>query len=349
MKIFILTSELTEKNGYGRYSIDIIKALKSKGIEVVIAKGLPNRLSYKKKYFLAIWYALRMRKQFKNCDMIHSLVEPYSYIAYWISKFTGKKYFITTHGTFGVLPYQLSVYKKYFHKKSFENAEKVICVSNYTKERMEKFNLNNLVVINNGINYDKFQTEHVEYKEAFILSVGAVKYRKGYHISIPAFANVLTKFKNLKYYIVGDQTDSSYVNHFKKIISNLSLEGSVQFFTSISDKELKNLYKKAKLFILTPVSENNNFEGFGLVYLEAGACELPVIGSFGSGAEDAIKNNETGILVQQSDPEATSDAIAEILESDNLARRLGCNGAIWAKKHDWSNVVEKYIEVYRFI
>lgn len=352
MKICILTNELTEKHGYGRYSMDLIGALKNKGIEVVVAEDLPSSLSYKKNYFLAFWYALRLRKQTKDCDIVHSFVEPYSYIAYWLSKLTGKKYFITTHGTFGVLPYHFPAYRKYFHKKSFENAEKIICVSNYTRRCMEKFGLNNLTVIHNGINYDKFYQSHGEHlgkEENFILSVGVLKYRKGYHISIPAFAKVLVKFKDLKYYIVGDQSNDSYFNHLKRIASELSVRDNIRFFNSIPDSELIDLYKKAKLFILTPVSENYNFEGFGLVYLEASACGLPVIGSLDSGAEDAIKSEETGLLVPQGELEATSEAMLKILENNNLARKLGGNGVIWAKDHDWSHIVKDYIRLYRAI
>ena len=349
MKVFILTTELTKKSGYSRYSIDLINALKKRGIEVIVAEDLPNPLSYKKRYFLALWYAIRLNRKAKDCDIIHCLTEPYSYITYILSRLIRKKYFITTHGTYGVLPYNLSTYKRYFHRKSFDNAEKVICVSNYTKKRMEEFGLNNLIVINNGINYDAIHQIHegnIGNKGGFILSVGALKYRKGYHVSIVAFSKVHAKFKNLQYYIVGNQSDSSYFNYLKKMVSNLSLKSSVKFFTSISDSELIGLYKKAKMFLLTPVSEGSNFEGFGLVYLEAGACGLPVVGSLNSGAEDAINDKKTGLLVPQNDPEAVSEAILAILENERFAKKLGNNGIIFAKDHDWGNVVERYIEVY---
>src|SRR3989344_655185 len=350
MKICVLTTELTEKHGWGRYSIDLIGALENRGVEIVFVENiLPDPLDYLKNYFLAPWYAWKLRALAKDCDVVHAFIEPYSYIAYWFAKLIGKKYFITAHGTFGVLPYSFPAYKKYFHKKSFTSAEKIICVSNYTKKRLAEFGLHNLTVINNGIDYSKFYNPNGRYAEKkvnFILSVGALKHRKGQHISIKAFASVRKNFKNLHYYIVVDQSDAAYFDQLKRLVSDLSLKENVIFLNSVSDKELVGLYEKARLFILTPVSEGNNFEGFGLVYLEANACGLPVIGSFGSGVEDAIKEGETGLLVPQNNPEALARTITKILDDEDLYKKLVSNGSEWAKDHDWNKVVESYVKTY---
>jgi len=350
MKILLLTGELTEKHGWGRYSIGLLGALSSAGVEVVVAQGLPNPLNYKKNYFLAFLYAMRLKNQAKDCDVIHSLLEPYSYISYLLSLLTGKKYFITVHGTYGVLPYNFPFYKKYFHKKSFENAEKIICVSNYTRKRMEEFGLSNLEVINNGINFKNFSKLEVlplENREDAIVSVGALKQRKGYHISISAFAEVLKVFGNIKYYIVGDQSDINYFNSLKKLVSDLNIEKSVVFLQSISDDELLGLYGKSKLFVLTSVNEGAHFEGFGLVYLEANARGLPVIGSLDSGAEDAIRDGETGFLVPQNGVSAVTKAVIKILENKNLTITMKENSQKWAKDHNWKRVIDNYINLYK--
>ena len=108
------------------------------------------------------------------------------------------------------------------------------------------------------------------------------------------------------------------------------------------------LYYQADIFLLTPVTINNNdFEGFGLVYLEAGACGKSVIGTYNCGAEDAIVNNITGLLVPQNDIKATAKAILKLLDNPGLAKRLGENGKKRAKEMDWNKVVKKYIEVYK--
>lgn len=363
MKIFVLTSELTGKNGWGRYSMDLLGALSNGGVESVVALGvdgandtkicamkvLPSPLSYRKNYLLAIWYAWKLRKYVTDCDAIHSFIEPYSHVAYWLGKLTGKKYFITAHGTYAVLPYSFPAYKRVFHGTSFQGARGVICVSNYTKKRLGEFGLKNLSVIPNGLDFKKFYNPHVPSfvdREDLILSVGALKYRKGQHVSITAFARVCNTFKHLKYLIVGDQSDTAYFGHLKKLVTDLSIEGRVEFLDSISDEELMVLYRKSKLFALTSISEGAHFEGFGLVYLEAGACGLPVIGSLNSGAEDAIQQGKTGFLVPQNDPRSTADAITHILVGKDLAQAMGDKGVEWAKDHDWMSIVQSYITLY---
>lgn len=364
MKIFVLTTGLTQ-DGWGRYSADIVHSLSQNniGAVVVIDKGsvnktnidavkiLPNHLEHIKVYLLAFWYAWRLCKYTKGCEAIHCFAEPYSYIAYWLSKLTGKKYFITVHGTYGVLPYYFSPIKKYFHKKSFESAEKIICVSNYTKDLLlGVYSLKNLVVINNGIRFSDFHhtpTLSFGEREENILTVGALKSRKGQHISIAAFAKIASRYKNLKYYVVGDRSDTGYFDRLKQLATTLGVKDRVVFLSSISDEELKGLYMKSKVFVLTSRSRKAHFEGFGLVYLEANANGLPVIGSRDSGAEDAIQDGKTGFLVPQGDVDAIAKKMSDMLESKELWEKMSENGIVWAKEHDWSDVIKKYIEIYR--
>lgn len=363
MKICILTNELSTKNGWGRYSVDLIENLKnSADLTIIIAKDgknetdlktikiLPPALAYKQNYFLSFWYAWRLRKIVKGHDIIHSFIEPYSCIAYFLSKLTGKSYSITTHGSYGIFSFvNLPFYLRYFHKKSFQKARKIICVSNYTKKQLVKHDLGNLVVINNGINFENFYKSPIpsfEEREDLILSVGALKPRKGYHVSILAFAKVLQKFPDFRYLIVGDQSNKEYFEHLKNLTKELKIDGKVIFYESISHQELLSFYKRAKAFVLTSISENGYFEGFGLVYLEANACGLPVVGTKDCGAEDAIKDGKTGFLVSQKNSEEIAKAIIKILEDKDLAQKLGENGMIWAKEHDWSTIIHKYFEIY---
>lgn len=178
MKILFLTSSINpEHGGWGRYSKDLIESLSAGGVECVTADNLPSPLSYNRNYFLSFLYAWRLRKLARDCDAIHALVEPYSCIAYLLSLWTGKPYFVTAHGTFSVWPYYLSPLKRYLHKRSFARASKVICVSDYTKDRLSHFHLNNLQVIHNGIDSTHFRDSPYIDKEDIILSVGAPKPR----------------------------------------------------------------------------------------------------------------------------------------------------------------------------
>ena len=136
--------------------------------------------------------------------------------------------------------------------------------------------------------------------------MGALKPRKGYEVSIPAIAGVKKRYKDIKYYIVGGSPPKLYLDLVKKY----NLEKNVEFSENLPDDELIKIYYQADIFLLTPVTFNDNdFEGFGLVYLEAGACEKPVIGTYDCGAEDAIIDNITGLLIPQKDIKKTTEAM----------------------------------------
>ncbi|PJE59820.1 MAG: hypothetical protein COU85_01610, partial [Candidatus Portnoybacteria bacterium CG10_big_fil_rev_8_21_14_0_10_44_7] len=213
-----------------------------------------------------------------------------------------------------------------------------------------KINLSNITVVNNGIDFSRFGAclSPAQNKTAkIILSVGQLKQRKGYHISIPAVAVVKAKYPGLRYFIVGQKSSKIYWTQLQNLVQKYSLAKNVIFLSKISEAELLALYQQADVFVLAPVNIKDNFEGFGLVYLEAGACGQPVVGTFDCGAQEAIRDGVTGILVPQNDVKKTAQAILRLLDDSELARRMGQAGREKARTADWEHVIEKYVEIYK--
>jgi phosphatidylinositol alpha-1,6-mannosyltransferase len=75
-------------------------------------------------------------------------------------------------------------------------------------------------------------------------------------------------------------------------------------------------------------------EGLGIVYLEAAACGLPVVGGASGGAPDALRDNETGFLVDGRDVGAVADRLIALLTDDALRKRMGAAGRAWVER-DW--------------
>lgn len=329
-KLLIITKTLSLNDGQGRYSVGMIDKLR-KYYELLIFT--PDKI-----------FSLNFLKSLRSADIIHCFSD-YPYCLIVLFCFCKKPIFITAHGTYGVLP--LDNFKsRFLLKLAYKKANKVFCVSSFTqKEILKRIKLDNTIIINNGVDYDKFQINYQKSsKEKIILSVGSLKPRKGYYVSIPAIAKVKNNYPSIKYYIVGGKPEKKYLD----LVKQYNLEKNVKFFYGISDEELIKLYYECDVFLLPSITKNDNdFEGFGLVYLEAGACGKPVVGAYGSGAEDAIINNETGFLVPQNDIRKTAEAVLKLLDNPELASKTGENGKKFAQKMDWGNVVKKYIEVYK--
>jgi phosphatidyl-myo-inositol dimannoside synthase len=202
-------------------------------------------------------------------------------------------------------------------------------------------------VINPGIKLGTETVTRVESSEKFILGVGALKERKGYHIAMKAFAQISNTFPDLKYRIVADQ-DKTYRSILDKIIKEKKLEGRVEFLSEISDEKLAGLYSRATIFVLTPINTADiHFEGFGLVYLEAARAGVPVIGTKGTGAEDAIKDGYNGILVPQNDIGKTAEAMKTILSNKDDYQKMSLASYDWARLNSIENEVAKFLAIYK--
>lgn len=364
MKVLLITSQLSEKNGWGRYSIQLVKGFAQEGFEVTVLcvkknkyfddRGvnqvaiLPDALRLKQAQFLAPLIALRLFFLRKNkFDVIHCVVEPYSFLTFLLSKIFDTRYFITIHGSYGIKGFQSKVYKL-LQSLAYKNAHKIICVSNYTKQRvLEEIKLSNLVVILNCVQ-EKFLTRKETYqkrKENILLSVGALKKRKGIDLVLKAMPIIKKLFPDIKYIIVGDQSDKNYFSYLTSLTRELRIADSVIFLNNINDGDLSKLYDKAKVFVLTPVSDKYNFEGFGLVYLEANAKGVPVIGSYGNGGEDAIQHEYSGFLVKTNSSEI-ADAVLKILKNEDSYISLCKSAQEWASRFTCDKLIESYKDQY---
>jgi len=359
MKICFLTNTLNVNSGWGRYSWNIVSRVgKEKDVFVLTEKesGYPLEkpiLENAFNNFLVIFTnAFRVRKYIKKCDIVHCLdAYPYGVIGALANIGLNKKLVISGIGSYSIAPLEHWL-KGYLLRWAYKKAVCVPCISFCIRnEILKRVKIKNTQVIHLGVDSDKFQKKNnIDDKsraEKVILGVGGLKERKGYHISIPAMVQVKKKYPDFKYYIVGHQDNQFFFNQLKNLADQHQLQDNIIFLEKISDKELISLYHRSDLFLLTPVNVGSHFEGFGLVYLEAGACGKPVIGTYDCGAEEIIEEGYNGFLVPQKDIKKTSEAILKILDNSDLAQKLGQNGCQKAKQMDWSNVVNKYIEIYK--
>ncbi len=129
--------------------------------------------------------------------------------------------------------------------------------------------------------------------------------------------------------------------------ARLGIRDIVTFAGAVSDAERDAWLDRAHVFAmpsrLPPGGAGG--EGFGIVYLEAGAHGLPVVAGAAAGAVDAVLDGETGLLVAPNDPAAVAGAIADLLLDRDRARRLGEAGARRAAQLSWPRMVARVEDV----
>lgn len=136
---------------------------------------------------------------------------------------------------------------------------------------------------------------------------------KGFDEVIDVMPSLIPIHPDLKYLIVGDGGDQQ---RLKAKVASMNLETHVVFAGRISEEEKAAHYGLADAFVMP-----SSGEGFGIVFLEAAACGIPVIGSNADGARDALMNGRLGRLVTPWRPDEIISAILDVLaESPPRAR-----------------------------
>lgn len=365
MRVALLTPEMVPTYGWARYGVDLAQALSHEGVEVValtqrttpppagfgsladVRPILPHLYPPTRGFVLRLLLAApRVMRAVHDCDVLHVVAEPYTLVAGLAAG--SRPLVVTAHGTY-VPQTSMRPLVGRWYRRTYRRA-RLIAVSRYTAAQVQR-TLPDVTptVIHNGVHFDHFQAARPRPERQqghTILATGGVKARKGTHVLVDAFAQVRQAAPDSQLVITGDQYDSAYVARIHEQIDALDLSGHVQLLGFVDDDELVGWYQHAAVFALPSLNVGQKFEGFGLVFLEAGACGLPVIGTTGSGAEEAIIEDETGLLVPQDDSGALAQAIIRLLSEEALRSRLGVGGRQYARSQDWRSIAQRVHNVY---
>lgn len=361
LKFCFLLHNVKPHNGGGVLARQIISRLQGElkpSIQVLTAEksNFPGEeIVFSRRWFLSLKRLWKMFREIRKADVVHAFdVFPYGFIATLFSIGSRAKVVITCNGT-GSIRYLYMPFHFPLARFAYRHADVLVSISHFTRDEILK-RVPGLTfqIIHPGIDLNMFRAPHEEYfekikrYEPYILSVGSIRFRKGYKWSIPAFHQTLKDFPDLKYVIIGKKyTDKEYTR-LKKLVKDLNLEEKVFFIENVeTDEELAAYYHRAKLFCLMSFNVGHDVEGFGIVFLEAAAAGIPVIGSKGCGAEDAMINGGNGLLVPEDDIAGFGKAIISILGDKNRYEKMSETSREFVKDFSWDKKIAQYLEVYR--
>jgi phosphatidylinositol alpha-1,6-mannosyltransferase len=158
-----------------------------------------------------------------------------------------------------------------------------------------------------------------------LLGLGRLLPRKGFDTVIRALALLKRRGLEVHYRLAGGGDQAPY----RRLAAQHGVAEQVEFLGFVDDDYIPDLLRWADAFSMVSRLEDHgtDVEGFGIVYLEAGALGRPVIAGRSGGVEDAVLDGRTGLLVDDpGSPAAVAAALEQLLRHPNLARRLGHNG-----------------------
>jgi len=173
-----------------------------------------------------------------------------------------------------------------------------------------------------------------------LLTVCRLDPRKNIETLIKAMNLLIHKFeeKNIELLVIGDGIEK---NHLESLIQKLKLDNCIRLLGSLPNmgKELPLYYAMSDLFILPTL-----YEGFGIVFIEAMACGLPVI-TTDRGSNPEIVGND-GILIKAKDSKLLAKTIADTLHDKTLLKELRAKGLKKAFSFSWSTIWPQYEKYY---
>ncbi len=302
---------------------------------------------------------------------------PLGIVAYLVTKITGTPYSVFLHGmdlTFALKTPR----KRWMAKKILNNAQNIICMNSYVGGLVKEFvgvkAVDKVKVVNPGIdkelrmtNYElriKLIKKYNLENKIVLLSVGRLVKRKGFDIVLESLPEVLRAVPNLVYVILGDGPE---IENLKFKIENLALKENTVIITDADDDERNLWYRISDIFIMPARSRRaagsgakqmggcrrsetsgqrlavgQDFEGFGIVYLEANLAGKPVIAGDSGGVRDAVRDGVNGLLVNPENIDEIKDAIIKLAKDKELRKKLGEQGRERAvKEFNWEKQVGK--------
>jgi phosphatidylinositol alpha-1,6-mannosyltransferase len=173
--------------------------------------------------------------------------------------------------------------------------------------------------------------------EHVLLTVGRLQQRKGHDLVLRALAGLSSA--PVRYIIAGDGEERERLS---RLAHELGVADRVTFTGPVDSAELPALYAAADLFVHPNRIVDGDFEGFGIVFLEAAASGLAVIGGNSGGVPEALEAGVTGQLVSGDDPAELRGAIETLLASPSARREMGDAGRRRVLGHfSWQRAAER--------
>lgn len=235
------------------------------------------------------------------------------------------------------------VYEKYFLRKMFERADKVVTVHqrfmdiNYSEFKYKTS------FIPTGVDLERFRFTDLNQDNKIVTFIGRIELSskwKGIDQLLLATKEVVKRIPNVKIQLVGGGDALSY---YRDMSSDLGVSENVNILGPKYGDDLVKIYQDSTVVVLPSTSDS---EAFSVTLVESMASGRPIIGTNIGGTPQVIKDGVNGLLVEPKNPHDLAVAIIKILSDFDFAMQLGKKGFEISKDFTWDNQIGKYEKLF---
>ena len=269
-----------------------------------------------------VYQALLLAQEIKNKNIQH-LHAHFATMATSVARlaaiFAGISYTFTAHAK--------DIYHDYVKpedmKRKIRDAAQVITVSDFNVGYLQDtFGADRAKVgrVYNGLDLEQFRYQEPKDRPATILAVGRLVEKKGFDVLIEACSILLNNGVRFQCKIIGE---GELETKLQDQIQRLNLQDYVELPGPFPQNELVNLVQHSAVFAAPCIiGADGNRDGLPTVLLEAMALGTPCVSTDVTGIPEMIKNEETGLLVSQGDPNSLASALERLIQNNDLGIHL---------------------------
>jgi alpha-maltose-1-phosphate synthase len=298
---------------------------------------------------------LAMARDPVDADVVHAHTWYADMAALWISQLYRIPLVVTLHSLEPLRPWKADqlgsgyLVSSWIEKTAVEAAHRVIAVSNKMREDiLAHFDADpaRVVVIHNGIDPEQFRRteardalDRLGVRPPYVLFVGRITDQKGIFHLLEAARRLPS---GVQLVLCASAPDTPEIE--ERLRRAVGGQPGVRWLDEmVPVGVVTQLYSHAAVFACPSV-----YEPFGLINLEAMACETAVVASAVGGIVEVVEDGRTGVLVPPARPDALAEALNRLLADPALARAMGRAGRSRVEAHfAWAAIAERTEQVYR--
>lgn len=277
-------------------------------ISIPVGAVPPTILDFVGKCALKLLYK-RIEKTFNRPDIVHAHFLGMGVLAADLCSRENIPLVITEHSSI-INTEKIAAVTAKRAKYAYARANRVIAVSTALSKNIKKHTNVDAIVVPNIVNLPQVDVlPSVKNNEFRFISAGNLKSSKGFDVLIRAFAEVEKVNPDIKLMIMGAGSEGQ---RLKKQVRDMGLENKISFFGIYARSQFVQELLQSDAFVLATKSET-----FGVVFVEAMSCGLPVIATRSGGPEDIV-DESNGLLVDVDDEKGLAEAMLNII--NNIGR-----------------------------